>query len=221
MNHRQQPNRRTILAGAAGLAAASAAPAWAVDDDALADKGYAVGDIMKGDPAAQVTIIEYASLTCPHCASFHVNSYPTIKRDYIDTGKANLIIREIYFDQFGLWAAMVARCGGEEGYYKLIDMYLERQGDWWLRHRDAFAATKNPQPVVNEIMKIGRLAGLSNERMNACLSDQAFMERLVTDYRTTSSNDNIRSTPTFIINGETLNGAVSAATMAAEIEKHL
>ena len=220
MTKRPDLNRRHVLTAAAGIAALSAAPAFAIDDDPLAAKGYAVGDIVKGDPDAPVTIIEYASLTCPHCASFHVNSYPTIKADYIDTGKAKLILREIYFDQFGLWSAMVARCGGEEGYYKLIDMYLTRQREWWLSHRDAFVATKNPQPVVNEIMKIGRLAGLSNERMNACLSDQAFMERLVTDYQTTSAEDSVRSTPTFIINGNVITGSVSAAAMAAEIEKH-
>ena len=216
-------HRRQMLALTAATAVASSLTLSSVHAekiDGLLDN-IPLEDRILGDVNAPVTIIEYASLTCPHCASFHVNAYPTIERDYIETGKAKLILREIYFDQFGLWSAMVARCGGEQGYYRLIDAFLTNQREWWLNHRDAFVATKNPQPVVQEIQKIGRRAGLSNERMNACLSDQAFMERLVTDFQTTSSEDGVRSTPTFIINGDVVTGAVSAERMAMEIEKHL
>jgi len=210
-------NRRGVLvAGAAALALASAPRAFAIED-----KGYALGDIIEGDPDAPVTIVEYASLTCPHCASFHQSSYPTIKADYIDTGKAKLIMREIYFDQFGLYASMIARCGGEKAYYPLIDMFLNRQTDWYQAHVGAYNQTKNPQPMIDEMFKFGRTVGMSNERMTQCLSDQEMLERLVTDFQTNSTEDGVRSTPTFFINGEQVSGAVSAADMAAVIEKYL
>ena len=210
------PTRRAVLGGALALAAT---PALA--QDALEDRGYALGDVVLGDPDAPVTIIEYASLTCGHCANFHRNSYPQIKADYIDSGKAKMVIREIFFDQFGLWSAMIARCGGEAGYHMMIDMFLNRQRDWYQVHIPAYNQTKNPQPMIDDMMKIGRLAGLSNERMNACLSDQDYLERMVTDFQTYSSEDGVRSTPTFLINGERVEGAIGATEMARIIEGKL
>lgn len=210
------PTRRGALALGAAATLVTAFPAIAQED-----KGYAIGDVVIGDADAPVTIIEYASLTCPHCASFHQNSYPEIKAGYIDTGKAKLILRDVFFDQFGLWSTMIARCGGEATYPQMINMFLNRQQSWYLDHVGAFNQTKNAQPMIDEMMKIGRLAGLSNERMNACLSDEAYLERLVTDFQTNTAEDEVRSTPTFFINGEELSGAVSAAAMAAIIDKHL
>ncbi|MEO1613775.1 MAG: thioredoxin domain-containing protein, partial [Pseudomonadota bacterium] len=96
-----------------------------------------------------------------------------------------------------------------------------RQREWYQNHVRAFNQTKNPQPILDEMFKIGRLAGLSNDRMNGCLSDQSFLERLVTDYQTSASEDGVRSTPTFFINGEQVTGAVSAAEMARVIESKL
>lgn len=214
------PSRRAVIGGAIGFASLSALPAFA-QETPLEEKGYALGDVILGDPSAPVTIIEYASFTCPHCASFHRNAYPQIKADYIETGKAKLVMREVYFDQFGVWSSMVSRCGGEDSYYNLVDMFLGRQQDWYLSHVEAFRATNNPQPVINEIMKIGRLAGLSNERMNACLSDQSLLERVVTDYQTNAGEDGVRSTPTFFINGQKVEGAVTGGEMARIIETFL
>ena len=211
-----RPTRRGALALGLGAAALAGLPAFALED-----KGYALGDVVIGDPGAPVTIIEYASLTCPHCASFHLNAWPQIKADYVDTGKAKFILREVYFDQFGLWSAMIARCGGAEGYPMLIGMFLERQRGWYLDHVAAFNETKNAAPIIEEMMKIGRLAGLSNERMNSCLGDQALLERMVGDFQTNSAADNVRSTPTFLINGEVVSGSVPAGQMAEVIERKL
>lgn len=214
------PSRRAVVGGAIGLAAASTLPMAAGAQD-LADKGYALGDVIKGDPDAPVTIIEYASLTCPHCSSFHVNAYPTIEADYIDTGKAKLIMREIYFDKFGLWSSAIARCGGEQAFYPMIDMFLANQREWYSAHVNAYRETSNSGPILEEMRKIGREAGLSNERMNACLEDREYFERLVADFQETSGADAVRSTPTFFINGDQVVGSVSAAEMARAIEKHL
>lgn len=204
---RPTTTRRALLGGAAALGLATALPALA--SDALDDAGYALGDMVVGDENAPVTIIEYASLTCPHCATFHNESWPAIKRDYVDTGKARFVFREVYFDQFGLWGAMLARCGGEETYFGYLDMLMKRQRDW------------AGEGGVEELQRIGRLGGLSDARMQACLTDEAFMRRLVEDYQTHIERDGIRSTPTFLINGERVTGAISADEMAAEIEKHL
>lgn len=214
--------RRTVLGGAAGLVAASALPAFAQDAE-LEAKGYALGDVVKGDPNAPVTIIEYASLTCPHCGSFHVNSYPQIKADYIETGKAKLILREVYFqgDNFGFWSSAVARCGGDDLFYPMIDQFLSEQQTWLLDHRSAAAQTGNNGPILAEIRRIGRTAGLSNERIDACLSDEPYWVHLAEKSHNASRKDGVRSTPTFFVNGDQITGAVSAETMAAAIEKHL
>ncbi|MEM7269541.1 MAG: DsbA family protein [Pseudomonadota bacterium] len=207
--------RRTTIAG---MAAFAAAPALA---QSLEEKGYVLGDAPMGDENAPVTMIEYASLTCPHCASFHATSWETVKTDYIDTGKVRFIMREVFFDQFGLWATMVARSGGEENYHRMIDMYLMRQQDWYGNHVRAYNQTKNPRPIVDEIMKIGRLSGMSNQRMTEALEDRAFLERLVEDYKVYTAEDNVRSTPTFMINGEQATGSMGPAAISALIDAQL
>ena len=212
-------NRRQIIGGAAALAAASVLPAAA--QDALEDKGYALGDVVLGSEDAPVTVIEYASFTCPHCKNFHVQSWPTIKRDYVDTGKVRFIMREVYFDQFGLWGAMVARCGGEERYYDLVDALLKNQDQWYGVHREAFVQTKNAGPIVDELKKIGRRVGMSNTRIEECVTDVALRDRLVADFQEYAERDNVRSTPSFMINGEMTTGVRSPAAMAELIDQHL
>jgi len=158
--------------------------------------GYVLGDVAIGDPNAPVTMIEYASLTCPHCATFHTETWPEIKKNYVDTGKVRFILREVYFDEFGLWASMVARCGGEAAFYPLIDAYLKRQASW-TRSAD----------IVKEIVQIGRRAGLSSEQIDTCLSDRDYAKALVQWYLDNAKTDEVRSTPTFIIGDERINGA--------------
>jgi protein-disulfide isomerase len=197
-------DRRLFLAGGLG---ALAAPARA---NGLEDRGYALGDVALGSPDAPLTVIEYASLTCPHCASFHRDTWPTIRERYVDTGKVRFVFREVYFEQFGLWASMIARCGGEATFYSYISTFLDRQ-DVWARSQD----------VVGELMRLGRLGGLPAERLQACLTDADFMNRLVADYQANATAHNVRSTPTFIINGESHSGAMSVAQFSALLDKHL
>lgn len=200
----------TRRAALGALAALAFAPAAGRAQDALDAKGYAIGDMTLGDPDAPVTIVEYVSFTCGHCANFHTRTWPEIEERYVDTGQARLVFREVYFDQFGLWASMLSRCGGEEAFFPMTDMFLARQQEW----------TRAEEPVA-EMTRLARLGGLSQERIQACLTDEAFMTRLVEDYQRNASADEVNSTPTFLINGEKHTGDMSVEDFAALIEKHL
>lgn len=146
-----------------------------------------------GDPDAPVTVVEYASFTCPHCATFHQSVFKDLKRDYIDTGKVHFIYREVYFDRYGLWASMVARCGGEERFFGIADMVYSTQRDW--------TASGDPATIVESLRRIGRTAGLSNEQLDTCLSDADSAQTLVAWYQENSAADNVQSTPSFLIDG--------------------
>jgi protein-disulfide isomerase len=200
------------LAAAAAAAPAFAQQAAAVDASpaALAARGYAVGDMSLGDPAAPLKVIEYSSLTCPHCANFHTATWPEIKARYVDAGKVHWTLREVYFDQFGLWASMIARCGGPEAFFPQIDTFFARQAEW----------TK-AQDIVAELQRVGRLNGLPADRMQACLGDEGLMTRLVEDFQANTTRDAVRSTPTFLIGGEPHTGFMTVAAFSALLDAKL
>jgi protein-disulfide isomerase len=202
--------RLTRRAALGATLAASLAPALALRAQTLEERGYALGDMTLGAEDAPVTIIEYSSLTCPHCATFHTRTWPEIEQRYVETGKVRLIFREVYFDQLGLWASMVSRCGGEAPFFDLITAFLERQSEW--------ARADDP---VAEMRRIGRLAGLSDERVQACLTDEDYMRTLVENFQETAGADGIRSTPSFLINGDLHSGAMGVEEFAALIDAKL
>lgn len=151
-------------------------------------------DMVAGNPDSPVEIIEYASFTCPHCATFHAGAYKQLKADYIDTGKIRFVYREVYFDRFGLWASLVARCGGPEKFFGMADLIYASQSEW--------TRAGDPAAIVEELRKIGRVAGLDNETLEACLQDADRAQSLVTWYQENAEADGIESTPSFIINGK-------------------
>lgn len=151
-------------------------------------------EMVQGDPDAPVTIIEYASYTCPHCAAFHTGAYQEIKKNYIDTGKVKMIYREVYFDRYGLWASMVARCGGPEKFFGISEMIYKGQNEW-TRAGDANA-------IVEELRKIGRLAGLENDTLDACFQDGDKAQALVAWFQDNAEVDEVTATPSFIVNGK-------------------
>jgi protein-disulfide isomerase len=195
-------------AGAFGLWFAHS-PADAPDDMAVAPAAYApmaamaqsapeidistVREMVLGAEDAPVTIVEYASFTCPHCADFHEDVLPRLKADYIDSGQVRLVHREVYFDRYGLWAAMVARCDGGDRYFGIADMIYARQRDW---------SRGEPAEVVQALANIGASAGLTREALDACLSDGEKAQTLVAWYQENATADEIEATPSFIINGE-------------------
>ena len=200
--------RRTILTGigATGLVLGGTAliapwksgrtpalpPLGAAGAQATGDMPEIV-DMALGQEDAPVTVIEYASFTCPHCATFHENVFPQIKENYIETGKVRFVYREVYFDRFGLWATMVARCAGPERYFAVVDRIYETQREW---------VQGEPATVAENLRRIGRSVGLGEAELEACLTDADMAQALVDRYETHQEEHNIPGTPTFIIDGE-------------------
>ncbi|WP_332873829.1 DsbA family protein [Aurantimonas marina] len=168
-------------------------------------------DIVIGDVNAPVTIVEYASMTCGHCANFHVNSYPQIKKDFIDTGKAKLIIREFPFDPRALAGAMLARCTGDDAKRTaMIDVLLGQQEEW-VRAENASAA----------LLKFAKLAGMSQEDFTSCLNDKGLQQKVVETQERGQNEFGVNATPTFFVNGDKYAGALGPDEMAAVIKSHL
>lgn len=184
------------LATAAILAIAALLPLSASAQEAAATDMPAVEitDFSLGSADAPVKITEYASFTCPHCANFHANVWPQLKSEYIDTGKVQFTYREVYFDRYGLWAAMVARCGGEMRYFGIVDMLFDQQREW--------AASNDPNVVVGNLRTIGKAAGLDDATLDTCLKDGAKAEAMVAHFEKNMEADSVEGTPTFIIDGE-------------------
>lgn len=165
---------------------------------ASADTGTAdlpeVPEITLGDPDASVTVIEYASFTCPHCATFHLGPFQQIKENFIETGQIQFITREVFFDRYGLWAAMLARCGGTESYHGVAELIYQNQREW--------TSAQDEAAIAENLRRLGRQAGLNNDEINACLGDRDMALALTATYQANAEADDIRATPTFMINGE-------------------
>lgn len=154
-----------------------------------------IADMVQGAEDAPVTIVEYSSYTCPHCANFAEGPYKKLKAEYIDTGKVRFIYREVYFDRYGLWASMIARCSGDpEKFFGITDLIFKGQSDW--------VRAGGPPEIIDELRKIGRLAGLENDTLEACLQDGTKAQTLVAWYQQHAEEDDIKATPSFIVNGK-------------------
>ena len=163
----------------------------------FANSNYQVSDktesMFIGDKEAPVLIIEYASFTCPHCATFHTEVLPKLKADYINSGKVLLEYREVYFDGPGLWAGLLARCQGDQKYFPMIDLIFRKQKDWARGNRDE---------IINSLLSVGRQSGLTDEKSMMCMEDSTLAEELIEIFKKNTTADGISSTPSFVINGE-------------------
>jgi protein-disulfide isomerase len=169
-----------------------------------------VVDMALGDPDAPVTIVEYSSFTCPHCATFNQGVFRQLKENYVETGEVHYIKREVYFDAYGLWAALVARCGGPERYHGVVEMLYQDQREW--------AGSSDGAVVAENLRRIGRRAGMDNNQLDACLADRDKATALMEVYRVNAEEFGIRSTPSFVINGETFGNMAYADFEAAIAE---
>ncbi|PIE11954.1 MAG: thiol-disulfide oxidoreductase [Rhodobacterales bacterium] len=166
----------------------------AAADPAAATETVEIADMTLGAADAPVEIIEYASYTCPHCADFHNDQFQKLKTEYIDTGKVRFTHREALFDRAALWGTMVARCGGEMRYWGLSGLIYETQQEW--------IGDGDLAGIAERLRKTGLTAGLSQEQVDACMSDAATAQALIDWYNDNREADDITATPTLIIDGE-------------------
>jgi protein-disulfide isomerase len=176
------------------LALAALMPLRAADilnpDGSLPEKSLGKAD-------APLAIVEYASLTCLHCALFHSQTLPDIKKNYIDTGKVRFIFRDFPLDSLATAAAMLAHCAGGERYFGFLDMLFRSQAAW--------SRSNNPR---QELERLARFANVSSAQFDACLKNSALLKAIQDRVRTGEKSHAIRSTPTIIVGGRKVEGAI-------------
>ena len=172
----------------------------------------AVKERVLGNPDAPVTIIEYSSLTCPHCASFHKDTLPELKKKYIDTGKVKLILRDFPFDAVSARAAMVARCVEPSRYFKFIDVLFLKQSQW---------ARSNEQEFINAISGIAKIGGLSSADFDACLANEAILDGILQRRLEGMQKFEVQATPTFIIGDDKIEGAMPIESFDEVLSNYL
>ncbi len=189
-------NRRQILLSSLGLIGASAVLGWAPAARADAE-AVDESDRILGSESAPVTIIEYSSLTCPHCASFHKDTLPQVKEDWIDAGKARLVYRHFPLDGLALRAAAVANCLEGDRHFTFLEALFRSQERW--------ARASDP---IKALAAIAGVAGLDEATFQRCVEDEAEMNRILERARAGAEAFDVQSTPTFVVNGRKVSGAL-------------
>lgn len=194
-------------AGTANAAPAAVAPesSGSVDPAKLLEAGP-LPEMALGEEGAPVTIVEYASMTCPHCAHFHETTFPELKEKYIDAGKVRFIFREFPFDPRAEAGFMLARCSDDK-YFAMIDVLFEKQDSW--------APVENAR---DPMLQIAKLAGFTQESFEACLTDQKLLDEIRAVRKRGAEEFGVEATPTFFINGQKYSGAMSIEEMSAVID---
>lgn len=198
-------NKRHVLFGSAALAglALGGASAFAQNLAGLNDPP-AFGEMTLGPDTAKVTVIEYASATCPHCAAFHNETFEALKKEYIDTGKIKFVFREFPHQDAALAAFMLARCAPKEKYFPLIDVFFATQPEW----------TQNPLEGLN---KIAQQAGFTKESFDACMKNEAVAKDILA-VRSKAEGFGVTGIPTFFVNGERFEGETTIEAFRAKID---
>lgn len=199
--------RRDILI-AAGTAAATGMPAMRMASAAPWQPDLTDFDMMLGDAAAPVTVIEYASFTCPHCAAFHSQILPEVKEKLIDSSQMNLVFRDFPLDGVALRAGMLARYLPKDAYFPFIDILFSQQATW----------TRAGDPI-EELRKYGRLSGLSDETMDICLADEALADKIIALRQEAEATYNVAATPSFVIDDTLREGGLSYDALARFVEE--
>ena len=194
-----------VLAAAALLGSAPLALAQGPTVEELMRPGP-LPDLVLGKADAPVTIIEYASMTCPHCANFHKTTYPALKSKYIDTGKVKFIFREFPLDELAVAASMLARCAGGEKAIAMIDVLFASQEKW---------AVRQPIPVL---LQIAKQAGFTEKTFDECLKDQTLYNNLMAMRERGTKDYKVESTPTLFVNGKVLKGGATIEELEKAIE---
>jgi len=165
---------------------------------AIVDTATSLQELVIGQKNAPVTIIEYASLGCPHCANFHKNTYPLLKKNYIDTGKVKMIYRDFPLGTSALAAAMIARCSGPKRRSGMIELFYRSQADW--------GRAENP---LQALIKVARFGGLNEQDVKACIGNQKLIKGVRDRAAEATDKFGIDSTPSFIVNGTVIRGNIA------------
>src|SRR3954447_771370 len=203
-------DRRTFLQAsmaAFGLAAL-AVPAIAAVDLAKLNEPPAIGEMALGPDHAKVTVVEYASASCPHCANFYKTTFQELKKQYIDTGKIRFVFREFPHNDAALAAFMVARCAPKERYFPLIDTFFRTQDSW----------LQNP---AEGLFKIAQLAGFTKASFDACLKNEEVAKGILAVRDKAESDFGVQGIPTFFVNGQELDGEASLKDFQKIIDAQL
>lgn len=163
-----------------------------------------------GKPDAKVTIVEYMSMTCPHCARFHNETFEAIKTKYVDGGQVRFIVREFPFDPRAAAAFMLARCAPEGQYFPMVSMLFKQQEQW--------AAAQNGRDAL---LQMSKLAGFTQESFEACLTNQKLLDDVNAVMQKGAKDFGVNATPTFFINGKKYSGEMSVDTMSGLIDSML
>jgi protein-disulfide isomerase len=203
-----------------GLAAAAGFSPFGLIGSAVAQdanpaelaKPVPLGDVALGPADAPVTIIEYASMSCGHCADFHKTVYPKIKAEYIDTNKVRYIFREFPLDIKAAAGAMLARCVGKDDpkkYHAIVDILFATQNEWVMKD------------TSKELLRVAKQTGMSDEAFNACLSNQSMLDALKQGQDQAHEKFKVDSTPTFFVNGSKLKGGATFEDFKKLIDPNL
>jgi protein-disulfide isomerase len=199
-----------LVAPAAGLvlgsrpaAAQSAIAAELMQPGPLPDKTL-------GNADAKVTIVEYSSMTCPHCQNFHVNVLPHVQKTYIDSGKVRFIFREFPLDQLAMAVAMIARAAPEDKYFEVVQLYFDRLNVW----------ARSDKPL-DAIRNVAKQIGFTDESFKAALSDQKMLDAITQIRARASDTFKVNATPTFFINGKKADEFYSPETVDKTLQAYL
>ncbi|MFM9975382.1 MAG: DsbA family protein [Beijerinckiaceae bacterium] len=202
-------NRRSLIGAGAALGLSGALPAVAQQSYSPVDLAEAgpLGDKILGNSLAPVTCIEYASLTCGHCAAFHETGFKFLKDKYIDAGKLRFILRDFPLDPLSAAGFMLSHCAGEGKYYPMVDLLFSQQKTW----------TQTDKPV-DALLSLARQAGFSQESFEVCLKNQTMYEGVNAVRKRGSEKFGVDSTPTFFFNGRKATGNLTVQQLEAIIE---
>jgi protein-disulfide isomerase len=163
-------------------------------------------DLVMGRKDAPVTVVEYASLTCPHCARFHTEVLPTLKTEFVDTGKVRLVYRDFPLDQLALTAAMVAHCAGRDAFFGFIDTFYAAQSGW----------SRANNPLV-ALARMARLGGMGQDDFDACLKNQAVADKIIEQRLEGEKTFGVNATPTLFVNGDKYSGGLTLEQFRAVV----
>lgn len=200
--------RRLLSTVAAAACLAAVAPAHADVDLAELLKPPALGDMALGaEEGAAVTLVEYASATCPHCAAFHTDVWPKLKAEYVDTKKIRFIFREFPLNDAALAAFMIARAAPKESYFPLIGVFFDTLENW-------------VQDPASGLLNIAKQAGFSQQKFDETLNNESLAKGIM-EIRDGGAKFGVKGTPSFFLNGKQLEGEQDYETLKAEIDKLL